>query len=72
MDKDDHVRACYLHACLKNVPRDFLTNTSLRERFGIEEQNRSTSSRLIRDAIEVRAIFPYDPAAAPKLMKYVP
>ena len=72
MDKEDRVRACYLHACLKYVQRDFLTNTSLRERFGIEEKNRSMASRLIRDAAEARAIVPYDPTAAPKLMKYVP
>ncbi len=72
MDKEDRVRACYLHACLKYVQRDFLTNTSLRERFGIEEKNRSMASRLIRDAAEARAIVPYDATAAPKLMKYVP
>ena len=72
MDGEDRVRACYLHACLKYVQRDFLTNTSLRERFGIKEKNRSMASRLIRDAAEARAIMPYDPTAAPKLMKYVP
>jgi ATP-dependent DNA helicase RecG len=27
MDKNDRVRACYLHACLKYVNRDYLTNT---------------------------------------------
>ena len=41
-------------------------------RFGIEEKNRSMASRLIRDAAETHAIVPYDPTAAPKLMKYVP
>lgn len=41
MDRDERVRACYLHACLRRVQRDFLTNSSLRERFGIEEKNRS-------------------------------
>ena len=72
MDREDRIRACYLHACLKYVQRDFLTNTSLRERFGIKEKNRSMASRLIRDASEAAAIVPYDPTAAPKLMKYVP
>jgi predicted HTH transcriptional regulator len=72
MDKEDRIRACYLHACLKYVQRDFLTNTSLRERFGIEEQNRSMASRLIRDAADARAIVPYDSSAAPKMMKYIP
>ena len=36
MDKADRIRACYLHACLKYVNREYLTNTSLRERFGIK------------------------------------
>lgn len=40
MDKADRVRACYLHACLKRVARDYLTNASLRERFGIDEKNK--------------------------------
>ncbi|OGC08685.1 transcriptional regulator, partial [candidate division KSB1 bacterium RBG_16_48_16] len=41
MDKSDRVRACYLHACLKYVSRDFLTNTSVRERFGLEPANKA-------------------------------
>ena len=30
MDKEDRIRACYLHACLKRVMNDYLTNASLR------------------------------------------
>jgi ATP-dependent DNA helicase RecG len=36
MDKADRARACYLHACLKRVQHDYLTNASVRERFGID------------------------------------
>lgn len=72
MDKTDRVRACYLHACLKYVNRDYLTNTSVRERFGIEPRNTAFASRLIREAVEAGAILPQDPGAAPKLMRYVP
>ena len=72
MDKADRVRACYLHACLRFVTRQEMTNTSLRMRFGVEEQNRSTVSRLIREAVEAGAIVPADPGAAPKLMRYLP
>jgi predicted HTH transcriptional regulator len=72
MDKGDRVRACYLHACLRFVTRQDMTNTSLRVRFGVEEQNRSTVSRLIREAVEAGAIVPADPGAAPKLMRYLP
>lgn len=72
MDKADRIRAVYLHACLRYVNRDYLTNTSVRERFGIEPQNIASASRLIREAVEAGFIVPYDPNAAPKLMKYVP
>lgn len=63
---------CYLHACLKRVMRDYLTNTSLRERFGVKEKNKATISRYIREAVEDGAIKPFDDKASKKLMKYVP
>lgn len=72
MDKADRIRACYLHACLKRVTRDYLTNASLRERFGVEERNKATVSRYIREAVEAGMIRPFDEDAARKLMKYVP
>jgi predicted HTH transcriptional regulator len=72
MDKADRVRACYLHACLKYVNREYMTNTSVRERFGIEPHNIATASRLIREAVEAGAVVPFERDAAPKLMRYVP
>jgi len=72
MDKEDRIRATYLHACLRYVNRDFMTNTSLRERFGIEPQNSAMASRLIKEAVQAGAICPHDPEAAPKMKKYVP
>ncbi|MFQ5851655.1 MAG: ATP-binding protein [Candidatus Binatia bacterium] len=72
MDKLDRIRACYLHACLRYVNRDYMTNTSLRERFGIETQNSATASRMIKDSLEARFIRPYDETASRKFMKYVP
>ena len=72
MDGVERVRACYLHACLKYVMRDFLTNASLRERFGIRESNKAVASRRIREAVDVGAIKPFDEHASRRLMKYVP
>lgn len=72
MDAGDRIRACYLHACLKYVSKDYLTNTSIRERFGIEEANKAMASRIIRDAVDANMIKPYDDNAAKKMMKYVP
>ena len=52
--------------------RDFLTNASLRERFGIEEKNKAIASRRIREAVDEGVIKPFDENAARRLMKYVP
>jgi hypothetical protein len=72
MDKGDRVRACYLHACLRYVNRDYMTNTTLRERFGITPGNKSMASRYTREAVEEGAVKPYEEDAPPKLRKYVP
>ena len=72
MLREDRVRACYFHACLKYVNREFMTNTTIRTRFGIEPQNLATASRLIREAVESGLVKAYDEGSAPKLRKYVP
>lgn len=72
MDKADRVRACYQHACLKYVNREHMTNSTLRQRFGIEVKNIAQASRIIREAVASGEIVPHDETAAPKQMKYVP
>jgi len=72
MDKDDRIRSCYLHACLKHVDRTYMTNSTLRQRFGIEGKNSATASRMIRESVEAQMIRPYDETASKKFMKYIP
>ncbi len=72
MEREDRVRAVYLHACLRYVQREFMTNTSLRERFGIDSKNSATASRLLREALDAGAVKLADPDAPLKLRKYVP
>jgi hypothetical protein len=72
MAKTDRIRSCYLHACLRYVMRDHMTNTSLRERFGIEAHNSAIASRIIKETLEIKLIRPYDESASRKFMKYVP
>ncbi len=72
MDREDRLRACYLHACLKYVNNDYLTNTSLRERFGISQKNNAMISRIIKNGIQENLIKPYGESTAPRYMKYVP
>jgi len=72
MDRQERVRACYLHACLKHVMREQMTNTTLRERFGIEARNSATASRIIKDTLEAELIKPHDPDQGKRNARYVP
>lgn len=68
----DKLWACYMHACIKYIQNEFLTNSSLRDRFGLEEKSSASISRLISDAVENKYIKPLDPTTAPRYMKYIP
>lgn len=72
MTADERAAAVYLHACLNQVSRLNTTNSSVRERFGIEERNKATASRLLKDAVNRGRIVAYDPDASPRMMRYVP
>lgn len=69
---EDKLWACYLHACIRYVGGEYLTNSSLRERFGLKDSSSGTASRLIKDAVSAGYIKPLDPTTAPRYMKYVP
>ena len=49
-----------------------MTNSSLRERLGISEPNKSMASRIIADAIKDGRIKPEDETQGKKYAKYVP
>lgn len=72
MDRTERSRACYLHACLRYVERDPMTNSTLRARFGISEPNKAMVSRVIADALKDELIKPYDPKQGRKYAKYLP
>ena len=72
LSQNDRLWECYLHSCIKQVEGKQITNSSLRERFGLGETSSPTISRLIKDAVEKRFIKPLDPNTAPRHMKYIP
>jgi hypothetical protein len=49
-----------------------MTNTTLRERFGIEARNAAIASRIIRETIEAGLVRPYETQMSKKYAKYVP
>jgi len=72
MDKNDRTRACYLHACLKYVNRENMTNKTLRERLGIAPANSAVVSRIIADSIAAKRIVCYDDSVGSRAKKYIP
>ncbi|MBF0413475.1 MAG: putative DNA binding domain-containing protein [Desulfamplus sp.] len=72
MDKTDRIRACYMHAGLRFIQRDFMTNTTLRERFCIDNKNSAIASRIIKDTLDEKLIYPFDSESSKKYMKYIP
>lgn len=61
MTPNERVRACYQHSILKLITDTPMTNTSLRERFGIESQNASQASIVLRKALDEGLIKHADP-----------
>ncbi len=72
MDRADRVRACYLHACLRYVTRQPMTNTTVRQRFGIPEQNAAIASRLLNEALNDGMILVRDPEVGTRNRSYLP
>lgn len=72
MDKADRIRACYLHACLKYIQHDYMTNTSLRERFDIDVKNRSMVTKIINETLDAGKILIYDESVGSKARTYIP
>jgi ATP-dependent DNA helicase RecG len=63
MDRNDRIRACYQHCCLRHVMNEKMTNQSLRERFRLPDKKTESVSRMIRDTIEAGKIQLADPSA---------
>lgn len=72
LSAEDKLWACYLHACVKQVENEQLTNTTLRERFGLKQSSSGSVSRLIKEAVNMKLIKPLDPDTAPRYMRYIP
>jgi predicted HTH transcriptional regulator len=72
MDSKERTRACYQHACLCFVTGSRMTNSSLRNRFGIKPESSAQAPRLIREALKTQVIKLYDPDMRDRDRSYVP
>lgn len=75
MSKKDRVRACYQHCCLLCVSNQKMSNSSLRQRFGLSDSgsNSSTTSQIIAATKDAGLIkLDGEKAAATKYARYIP
>lgn len=73
MDKRNRIRATYLHACLKHVSNEEMTNESLRKRLNIADKDYPKASRIIKETVEAELLKPYDPTSkSKKHARYLP
>jgi len=72
MSREDRIRACYLHACLKHIQRQKMTNKSLRDRFGLAESKGAQISRIINSALEAGLIKKVTLSESRRDSAYVP
>lgn len=73
MDRDDRIRACYQHCCLRYVTNQKMSNQSLRERLGLVEDKSAIVSQIIAAAVEAKVIKLADPnQTSLRYRSYVP
>lgn len=72
ISQEDKVWSAYLHACIKYMEGAALSNSSLRERFGLPDTSAATISRLIKETIDRGFIKPLDLEAGRRHMRYIP
>ncbi len=73
MDKQDRIRATYQHCSLKFSNQEYMTNTTLRKRFGIGDKQHSKASKIISDTLDKGLIKPADPEnKSTRHIKYIP
>ncbi|MCX6118863.1 MAG: putative DNA binding domain-containing protein [Proteobacteria bacterium] len=73
MDRNDRIRACYQHCCLRYVTNSRMTNQSLRDRFSLPDSKSATVSQIISATAEAGKIKPVDKnQSSTRYRSYVP
>ena len=72
LSKEEKLRACFFHCVLRWVKGDYMSNTSLRERFKIDQENYQVISSIISECVKKKRIIPADPNQGNRYAKYVP
>jgi predicted HTH transcriptional regulator len=72
MSKYEKQRACFIHCILRYLQKDYMSNSTLRARFSLEDGEYQAVSAVISDTIKSGKILPADPNQGKRTAKYVP
>jgi predicted HTH transcriptional regulator len=72
LSKSDRVWACFCHCVVRWIRHDYMSNTSLRERFSLEDEQYQAVSSVISDARKAKRIVAADSDQGKRNARYVP
>jgi ATP-dependent DNA helicase recG-like protein len=72
LSKEEKLRACFFHCVLCWIKNDYMNNTTLRNRFGLEQDEYQSVSTIISECVKKKRIIPADPNQGNRYAKYVP
>lgn len=72
MSKTEKVRSCFFHCVLRWLTHDYMSNSTLRERFRLTSEEYQSASAVIAEAIKRGRIAPADPDQGNRNARYVP
>jgi ATP-dependent DNA helicase RecG len=72
LSKSERMRACYFHCVLKWINRDFMGNTSLRQRFSLLQEDYQVVSSIITESVRAERIKPAETSQGKRNAKYIP
>jgi ATP-dependent DNA helicase RecG len=72
LSKTERIWACFCHCVVRWARHDYMGNASLRERFGLPNEQYQIASNVIADARSAGRIVPADPDQGNRNARYVP
>lgn len=72
MNDRERINAIYYHASRLYLENSFMTNKSVRERFGLTLKQSGMASKVITLSVKSGIVKPYDKNAGNKFMQYIP
>lgn len=72
LSKNEKLRACFFHCVLRWIKKDYMSNTSLRGRFSLPDEEYQAVSAIISESVKKKRIIPAEPGQGNRYAKYIP